>query len=82
MQICTLCLLDVLVTSECYKGADLLDSCPGFKFCLVNIKAGPSRKICVSDEMLYECYKRINIVIFPRANVIVTVNEYENFVMS
>jgi hypothetical protein len=33
----------------------LLDSCPGFKFLLVNIIAGPSKMMCVRDEeVLYE----------------------------
>jgi hypothetical protein len=33
----------------------LLDGCPGFKFLQVNIVAGPSKKMHVSDaEMLYE----------------------------
>jgi hypothetical protein len=43
--------------------------------------AGPSKKVHVSDEeVLYDCCKIINIVIFLRTNIVVTV-KYENFIM-
>jgi hypothetical protein len=48
-----LCLQDVLATSEVTGSCWLLDSCPGFEFFQLNIMAGPSKKMCVSDEMFF-----------------------------
>jgi hypothetical protein len=57
MQIRTSCLLDLLVTSECDRKMLidwLIDICRGFELLRVNFMVGPSKKMGVSDEVLYE----------------------------
>jgi hypothetical protein len=60
MQIYTLSLLELIVTYECDTKCRLLDSCPGFKFLRINIMAGPSTKMRVSDEEVLHEYSDIS----------------------
>jgi hypothetical protein len=58
------------VTGRC----QLLGRCPGLKFLRVNIMAGPSKKMRVSDEeVLHEHLLQGNIVILLIVNIVVTV---------
>jgi hypothetical protein len=48
------------VTGSCC----LLDSCPGFEFFRLDIMAGPSKKMLVSDEVVF--YKLVIVHNFSR----------------
>jgi hypothetical protein len=54
MQTCTLCLQDVLISSECDRSCWLLDSYPGFEFFWLTIMVDPNKKMHASDEVFYE----------------------------
>jgi hypothetical protein len=72
MYVSNYTVVDILTVSNANLCV-LLDRCPGFEFFRVNIMAVLARRFVSDEVLLYELLQENKIVIFMKANIVVTV---------